>query len=132
MIEYFKAFDGVCFEDRAQHLEEYARNHPLTELTAEEQQAAELADYDTGQPVETAYNKEFMVFGSKMRQEGKEVTPNTFLEYLTEKGIFNMEFATSDGGHAKPTEEGYREWANKQVDEYFTMEPDPKPNLSMH
>jgi hypothetical protein len=127
LIEYFKAFEGVCFEDRARHLEEYAKKHPLIELTEAEKQVEEVVDYDGKTPIETVYDKELMAFGVAQTQKGESVTPTAFFEYLFKKGIFNTEFAisaASDSERAKPTEEGYRIWAQKQVD-LDIMEDDP-------
>jgi hypothetical protein len=117
LLDYFQAFDGVCFEDRTRHLEEYIKK-PIDTI---------VLDYDTGQSVENAYEKELMVYGAQMREKQALVTPSGFLDHLEKKGVFDMEFATA-GGKAKPDRAGYCEWAQSQVD-MAIMDEEPTPSF---
>ena len=119
LIDYFKAFKGVCFEDRAKMLEEYAIHHPLVQ-DGTMNLIAEIADWTESTPVEVVWIKEATLLSNKL---DKIPTPSELLKHLEEKGIFAFEFATKQDIRAKATKEEYLKWANQQV-ELFILEAD--------
>ena len=109
LIKYFKAFSGVCLEDRARELEEYAKQHKL------EGQSIDTVppDWDTGKPVEEAYMKEAQELGIMLQDLP---TPTQLFEHLKKKGVFDLTFPTVDGKRVKPSKEGFDTWAKEQVE----------------
>jgi hypothetical protein len=129
LIDFFKkAFDGVCFEDRARNLEDYANKHSLSD--SHTQELLQVADWSTQNPVEEAFMAEVTVLAL---QKGEAPTPSEFYEYLQKKGIFDTEFRVADGGGMlKPSKETYDQWAAEQVGMCILNEEtdnDNKPNL---
>lgn len=119
LVEYFNAFSGVCFEDRAIILEAYALTHPI-----DPQSDVPLvlpADWDTGSPVELAYMKEAEVLATQLHDAP---TPKQLFEHLTKKGVFDLEFLNSEEIRIKPTKEEFDKWAQKQVELYILSDLD--------
>ncbi len=116
LIEYFKAFDGVCFEDRARILETYVLNHPLEGNDLSEVQ--NIPDWDTGQPVETAFEKEATALAEAL---GSTPTPKQLLKHLQEKGVFELEFIKGEG-RSQPSLADFHQWALTMIDLY-ALEP---------
>lgn len=112
LIGYFHAFQGVCFEDRVRRFEEYTQIHPIADLTSESHD--EIADWSTNNSAEEVFMKEVVILA--MKNQGAPPTPTELLDYLQDKGIFNMEFMTSEGIKSKPTEDQFMKWAQEQVE----------------
>jgi hypothetical protein len=110
LVHYFYAFQGVCFEDRARNLEEYAAAHPLEG----EMVFNDVADWSTEDKVEDVFMKEATVLA--LNSDGAPPTPTQLLERLNKQGIFDREFRTSDGTKSKPTVAGYNDWAKEQIE----------------
>jgi hypothetical protein len=121
LIDYFKAFDGVCFEWRARSLEEHAKNNPLPNSNGET--VNYLADWSTKDRIESVYMKEAQSYALI---NGDAATPTQLLEHLVEKGIFELEFITADGEKSKPSLAGFNEWAEEQVT-WCILSEEPEP-----
>lgn len=119
LLEYFKAFSGVCFEDRARSLEAYAIEHPLMSI-ANDLPIAIPPDWDTNQPAENAFMKETQALYEQIK---KAPTTDQLLKHLEDKGIFELEFVTATGTKkVKPSKEQFHSWAKKQVEAYILSE----------
>ena len=118
IIEYFNTFDGVCLEDRARKIEKYVNEHPLTENMAEDRAAiAKVADWDTNQPVEVAFNKEFTALALAA---GESPTPKEVLVEFQKKGIFDLEFVKDDSKvKVKPTMQDFHTWVLLSIGNYI-------------
>ena len=127
LIDYFYAFEGVCFEDRARNLEAYAISHPLASETSEEITA--VADWSTSDKVEDVFMKETTILA--LKNNGTPPTPTVLLEHLQKKGVFDMEFLVSQGDKSKPTEEKFRKWAQDQIDMCILSEEEPMAHMKL-
>jgi hypothetical protein len=120
LLGYFKAFEGICFEDRARSLEEYAASHPLAKDAADVTEIAKIPDWSESDKVEDVWMKETVWLRDKLK---KIPTPAELLKHLQTKMIFDKEFKTEEESKAKLTEEQFKIWAKEQV-EMFILEED--------
>jgi len=122
LVEYFKAFDGVCFEDRCRHLEEYAALHPTDqEIAAVTEVLEEIVDVNFDLPVSKAFDE----IGSKLIGKGEEVSALAVLEDAR-KHILGRDFATNSGAKAKATLQDFQDYAvNMMIADMMIMEPYP-------
>ncbi|MEX2305832.1 MAG: hypothetical protein WD595_06545 [Waddliaceae bacterium] len=74
LIEYFKAFNGVCFEDRAKNLEEYLKQN-ITDLDG-------AIDYNLSLPFDVS-------LGNVMKMNN---SPKSFYKQLNDDRFFEMDF----------------------------------------
>ena len=127
LINYFMAIDGICFEDRARNIEEYARNNLLLEKIDDDVQF--VADWSTENCIEDVYLKEAQQMA--LKNDGTAVTPSQLFDHLIHKGVFNLEFSTGDGQKSKPSFDGFNSWAKEQIELCILSEEDVaeiKPN----
>ena len=110
LIDYFKAFDGVCFEDRMRELETYSRAHPL-----EENEASAVADWDGTMKVATAFERELQSFGATFK--GEDFPAEALEKHFKKKGILHQEF-TKDGEKVKPSATEMHKWILSMIDAY--------------
>jgi len=113
MMEYFNAFYGVCLEDRARNLVDYAQKNPITGFSY-----AAVADWDTGGTAEDAFMKEATALAAQLRGDDPDaaITPEKLLSRLINGGVFDLEFTTISGEKSKPSKESFYKWAKEQVD----------------
>lgn len=115
MVEYFNAFHGVCLEDRARNLVEYAIKNPMKNNIY-----TLPPDWGTEDMVETAYMKEAQVLALQLHDVP---TPEQLFVHLISKGVFDLEFTTYDGKKSSPSKEGFDSWAKEQFDAYILKDP---------
>lgn len=115
LIEYYKAYSGVCFEDRMKIIEQYMATHPTLEMEAQAQ--AEVADgeamdidpsliasYDDKTDINNVLYAECGELTARLtKKNGEETvpTPQELWDHLVKKGVAGREFPASDGTGAK-------------------------------
>lgn len=119
LVEYFQAFQDVCFENRCRNLEEYAFLHPLA---GEENlvTAKDIIDIDSNEPANVAFDNVLNHLG----QKHGEVSIDLFYKALEENNIYNMEFPTDGGTKEKPSLEDAHLHLLKAI-EAWTLDPYP-------
>jgi hypothetical protein len=110
LIEYYKAYQGVCFEDRAKIIEQYMASHPTLAMEAEAQSKgeeamdidpADIASYDEN----TKINDVIYAECGELTKRRNGVTPNPqdLWDHLVKKGVAGREFPDGTGNKAKIT-----------------------------
>jgi hypothetical protein len=103
LVDYYKSFDGVCFEDRANKIELYMRDHPLASMTEDEGIQLDpemIADWTDSTPIKNVIYEEIKELTNK---KGGEVqpTPQELWVHLEKKGLVGREFPCSSDGEEK-------------------------------
>jgi len=118
LIEYFTAFKGVCFEDRARLIEEYIIHHPLKGAALDEValQAKNTADYSSDNTLKEMFVKEATEI---FLNRGAPATPKELWQHLIDKGANEIEFYTDSNktSKAKPTLEALNEIVEELIDD---------------
>jgi hypothetical protein len=119
LIEYFSAFDGICFEDRCKILEEFVMNHPLPENSKDASIINKVADWSEADKFEDVCMKEITLLASELAR-----TPSTdeFFKHLSLKNIFDIQFNNDDGVKSKPTLMQFDSFANRAINYYYILE----------
>ncbi|MAZ44887.1 MAG: hypothetical protein CMF48_06910 [Legionellales bacterium] len=124
--QYFRAFEGVCFEDRCRTLQEFAQENLLT---AEDAAALQVADWSTDEPVEEALQRELVLCGENYGGE-RLPTVGEFYDFLDDKRFFDVAFVTESGEKEPLSKEKYLSWSEEMVDYYILDEDEePRPDL---
>lgn len=101
LIEYFNAFNGVCFEDRARNIEDFIRRTSPDSI-----QLAAVADYNAQTPLEEIFLKE----NSALYYQLKRLpTPKELNDHLVKKGVLK-----SDDSKKTPLLETFHNWILEQ------------------
>lgn len=112
LLQYFRALQGVCFENRMSYITDYLQKHAVTEVGF-------VADWDTSGSAIAAFNAELMLIGS----EDNVTSPLEIENIFRSKGLFNCEF-TETTGREKPSATRFHEWILPIIDLY-TIDPYP-------
>jgi hypothetical protein len=131
LIEYFNAYDGVCFEDRAKKIEKYMETHPLASMEAEK--GIDLAGLD---PDDLADWNENTLVIQVLYQEIKELTaikgesptPKELWDHLVKKEVVGREFPNNDDVKVKITADFLNSDAVREelIDITMVLEDGPK------
>ncbi|MGL6036592.1 MAG: hypothetical protein ACRC0B_05395, partial [Legionella sp.] len=119
LLDYFNAFSGVCFEDRARNLEQFLVQYPPA--NADGCVANEVADWTSSDKCTDVFMKEATLLAHKLEDSP---TISRLLAHLQDKEIFSMEFTTDSGEKKIPTEQEYHSWATEQVEYYILVNDD--------
>lgn len=121
LVEFFNAFEGVCFEDRARKLEAYAMKHPLSQNVKALAEVVQVADWSSSNKFEDVCMKEVTALALEI---GTTPYVSQLKERLEKKKVFETEFATDSGIKIKPTEEQFISWVEIAIDVYMILESD--------
>ncbi|RUR04233.1 hypothetical protein [Legionella sp. km772] len=113
LIEYYKAYTGVCFEDRMKLIEQYMAAHPTLEMQAAAKDNVEaemdidpslIASYDDSTDINNVLYAECGELTARLtKKNGEETspTPQDLWDHLVKKGVVGREFPAPDGSGAK-------------------------------
>ncbi len=110
LVEYFKAFDGVCFEDRCSKIQEYIRTHELSSEVGNVQAMQvdvlmpesidQYADYTPETNITTVIEKEITEYYMAHKDTP---TPQQLWDRLEAKGVAGKSFPAAEGIEEKAT-----------------------------
>ena len=119
LIQYFKAWTGVgpCLEGRARCMVDYIMQHPTLEDQEIVRELAEVGNYNSDDFIDTVFDLELAILGTKTMKDNRLPEPMEFKIYLEGKGIFKMEFKIDKDKKDYPTLERLHKFILQKQDE---------------